>query len=298
MIEDHGVEAAPPLTVVVNGQASGAPSLAERDDLVARLRAFGADVELEVTRSLGELADVWRRQDGRRIVLVGGDGSVHAAANLEGPPRDVAVIPAGRANNIARCTGIPTSRADAARLAATGRARPLDLIEARAGDRRQMVVEGVSAGYLAQARARYHGRNSADIRAGVRAGAAALARFRPLRAHVTGAGVDEDVAVSQLFVANLPLYEFGLHIAPHADPTDATLDLIGIEAPSRVAVAFMLVALLRDTLLQQPGVHLWRARQVTLHTGGRSPVIADSTNLGAGPVQFTAVPGALRLVRP
>ncbi len=98
MIEDHRAEAAPPLTVVVNGQASGAPSLAARDDLVARLRAFGADVELEVTRSLGELADVWRRQDGRRIVLVGGDGSVHAAANLEGPPRDVAVIPAGRAN--------------------------------------------------------------------------------------------------------------------------------------------------------------------------------------------------------
>jgi hypothetical protein len=31
---------------------------------------------------------VWRIDDGRRLVLVGGDGTVHAAANLGGEPRE------------------------------------------------------------------------------------------------------------------------------------------------------------------------------------------------------------------
>jgi hypothetical protein len=37
---------------------------------------------------------------------------------------------------------------------------------------------------------------------------------------------------------------------------------------------------------------------VRIATGGRSPVIADTTNLGTGPVTLEAAPGALALVRP
>lgn len=284
--------------VIVNGNASGAAHPARPDDLIALLRRAGADVELERTTTLEELGAVWRDDDGRRLILVGGDGTVHAGVNLPGPARDVALIPAGRANNIARSLGIPLDWERAARLAIRGDVRPVDLIEARGPNVRQLVVEGVSVGFLAQARVRYHGRNSADVSAAVRAGAAALAHFHPLTARVTSSVGAEALQLSQLFVANLPLYEFGLRVAPQADPNDATLDLVGIEAPSRRAVLRMLVDLRRGTHLNHPNVHVWRADRAVVATNGCSPIVADSTDLGPGPVELRALPRALRLVRP
>lgn len=284
------------LRVVVNANASGTAAIA--GDVLDALHAAGADVDLRRTASLAELEELWRDDDGRRLVLVGGDGTIHAAVNIAGAARDVALIPAGRANNIARCLGIPLDVAGAARLALHGRVHPVDLIEARTDAVRQLVVESVSVGFLAQARVRYHGRNSADLRAGVRAGAAALRRFHPLGARVAGATTTESLSLAQLFVANLPLYEFGLRVAPQADPQDAMLDIVGIEAPTRPAVLRMLADLRRGTHPARSDVHTWRAASVRITTNGASPVVADSSDLGFGPVDLRAVPGALRMVRP
>jgi diacylglycerol kinase (ATP) len=145
---------------------------------------------------------------------------------------------------------------------------------------------------------RYHGSNSADVLAGLRAGAAALARFHPFAARVGGPRGTEALHLSQLFVANLPLYEFGLNVAPHADPTDGTLDLVGIDAPTRRAVLRMIVDLRRGTHLRRPNVHAWRAERALIATNGCSPIVADSTNLGSGPVELRTATGALLLVRP
>ena len=286
------------LRVVLNANASGAKDEVPIQALVALLRASGADVELERTHSLDELAAVCAMDDGRRVVLVGGDGTIHAAANLDHGPRELALIPAGRANNIAHSLGIPIDWRAAAELAVHGEVRPIDLIEAIAPSRRRLVVEGVSVGFLAQARVRYHGRNSADLLAGVRAGASALARFHPLAARVTSPQGGETLQLSQLFVANLPLYEFGLRVAPHANPVDATLDIVAIDAPTRRAVLGMLLDLRRGTHLGRPNVRTWRTPAATIDTRGCSPIVADSTDLGPGPVLLRAAPAALRLVRP
>lgn len=285
--------------MIINANASGTGNGAGAEDFEALFRAAGADVVVDRTATLDELARAWSKDDGERLVLVGGDGSVHAAVNLPGPPRDVALIPAGRANNIARSLRIPLDWHAAARLALAGEVRPVDLMEARTAEARQLVVEGVSVGFLAQARVRYHGRNSADVSAALRAGAGALAHFHPMAVRVTSpVGAPEALHLSQLFVANLPLYEFGLRVAPQADPTDATLDLVGIDAPNRRAVLRMLVDLRHGTHLDRPNVHVWRADRAVIATHGCSPIVADSTDLGPGPVELRAAPAALRIVRP
>ena len=285
-----------PLLVVVNANCSGIDRRAT--GLVEMLRSTGAEADLVHTTTVADFARVWREADGRRLVLVGGDGTVHTAVNLSGPARELALIPAGRANNIARSLGIPLDWEQAAALAARGDVRPVDLIEARSPEQRRLVVEGLSVGFLAQARVRYHGRNSADVLAALRAGAAALARFHPLAARVEGPWGAEALHLSQLFVANLPLYEFGLRVAPHADPTDATLDLVGIDAPTRRAVLRMIVDLRRGTHLRRPNVHAWRADRALIATNGCSPIVADSVDLGFGPVELSTAVGELRLVRP
>ena len=95
--------------LLVNARASGAGGAHE---VLARatgaLHAAGARVEALLTADEGELAAAVREAGDRRVVLVGGDGTVHAFANLgrHGLP-PVALLPAGRANNIARALGIP-----------------------------------------------------------------------------------------------------------------------------------------------------------------------------------------------
>lgn len=179
-----------------------------------------------------------------------------------------------------------------------GVARPLDLIEARTDDRRYLAVEGVSVGFLALARARYRSRNSADVSAALASGLAALARFRPFCVALESDDAAEVTAISQLFVANLPRYGFGLHVAPEADAADGFLDLVVIDAAGRLSVPAMLARLRRGSHVGRPDARVWRARRVRIATGGRSPVIADSTNLGSGPVDLQVLPGALKLVLP
>jgi diacylglycerol kinase family enzyme len=176
--------------------------------------------------------------------------------------------------------------------------RPIDLIEATTSEQTHLVTEGISVGFLARARARYNGRNSGDVIEALRAGADALAAFHPLHVRVRRDAVCEELRLAQLFVANLPLYAFGLQVAPHADPEDETLDFVGIERTSRATIVPMLVELHRGTVLRHPGVHVWQARSATISTHGASPIVGDSTDLGSGPVRLRALPAALRLVRP
>ena len=114
------------------------------------------------------------------MVLVGGDGTLHAAANapLARLP-ELALVPAGRANNIARALGIPTT-APAALAVAAGRRRGRSTRCAwPRPDRFVYALEAVSAGFQAEARAGYQGENSADLRQGLRA---LVARARALPA--------------------------------------------------------------------------------------------------------------------
>ena len=288
---------APRHLVVVNSRASGV-----RPDHVARLRAefarWGARVETLVTASTREWIEAAAEDPDRRVVLVGGDGTLHAVVNAGTALPAIALVPAGRANNVARSLGIPLDVRAAVRLAVAGEVKPIDLVEAETDADRRVVVEGISVGYLACARARYHAENSAAAVAACAAGAAALTVFHPLGLRVRGPAEEEELSVAQLFVANLQLYAFGLRVAPGADPEDGLLDFVAVEAAGRLDVLSMILRLRSAHGAGGDGVHRWQAPRGRLVTGGLSPVIADSYDLGAGPVEVRALPSALPLVRP
>ena len=283
--------------LVVNAHASGV-----RPDVVAGVEAelarWGASGRTLLTESPDEWVEALDGDTDRRVVLLGGDGTLHAAANVHGPQPELALIPAGRANNVARSLGIPLAPRTAARFAVEGRAKPIDAIEAVTPSGRYVAVEGVSVGFLSQARSRYHETNSGHVGSALAAGAQALARFHPFRVRVTCNTSIEELALVQLFVANLPLYGFGLQVAPGADATDRLLDIVAIEGRRRSNLLPMIARLRRGTELERTETHQWRAERVRIDTHGAVPLIADSFDLGAGPVDFSVLPGALALVRP
>ena len=118
------------VVAVVNGSASGSGDAgALLDQVTGALSHAGVRrVEGVVTRSEEELAGVLAGADGRRVALVGGDGTLHAAVNASVELPELAIIPNGRANNIARALGVPVDVRGAASVAANALACPLDVL--------------------------------------------------------------------------------------------------------------------------------------------------------------------------
>jgi diacylglycerol kinase family enzyme len=267
-------------------------------DIRAELARWGASVETLVTESSSEWVAALDGDVERRVVLVGGDATLHGAVNSTNLRPELALVPAGRANNVAHSLGIPLAPRAAARLAVEGRARAIDLAEAVTPLHRHVTVEAVSIGFLAQARSHYQGENSARLASALAAGVEALAEFRPVRVRVTTPTSVHELSLAQLFVANLPLYGFRLHVAPDADPTDELLDVIAVDGRGRLAVPRMIGRLLRADGLGDRAVHRQRVERVRIETDASSPIIADSVGLGPGPVEVRVLPKDLRLVLP
>ncbi|HEU4449480.1 MAG TPA: diacylglycerol kinase family protein [Gaiellaceae bacterium] len=287
------------IVLVGNGNASGVGR--SRAALVAACRSLGlrgVRVETHLTESPAELAAAWPSFADRRVVLLGGDGTLHAAANLPPGPPDFAILPAGRANNVARALGIPLGLKAAAELAAEGRPRHLDLIAATSDELSYRAVEGVSVGLHAVARAGYRAPNSADLPAAARSALRAARAFDGVTLSLSSDGVPEVLAVGQLFVANLSLYAFGLRVAPSARPDDGRLDVVALPWEGRARILPMVARLRRGTHVERASTRVWSAERVRVATGGRSPVVADTTNLGTGPVTLEVAPAALPLVAP
>ncbi len=281
--------------LVVNGNASGAADVARATQ---ELRNAGAQVRAHVTGSEAELAAVVREAGDRRLVLVGGDGTVHALANLDLPALPpTALLPAGRANNIARALGIPVDWSAAAELAVRGRPAAVDLLHVVTPERTLFAVEGVSAGFHAAARHRYNGTNSADLAAGVRALAAELRAFRPRTVALRGDGAPLFAGpAAQVFLSNLPYFGFGFHVDPVADPSDGRLEAIVLEAGSRRDIVRMLAAARDGRHLERAGVTWSRATRA--HVEQPLPLVADAQPLGVTTATVTVAAGRLRLVAP
>jgi diacylglycerol kinase (ATP) len=282
----------------VNGRASGIPDPQRTGrELVAVLEELGAQADAVVTpdeESLWAVLRLGAARD-RRVVLVGGDGTVHAAANA--PLRrlpELALVPSGRANNVARALGIPTSRPDALAVAVAMPARPLDALRVATPDRLVFAVEAVSAGFQAEARADYRAGNSADLRQGLRALRRAVRRYTPYSARVdldTTRLDSRDAA--QLFFSNLPYFGFGFEVDPGADPADGRFEAILLEARSRRRLVRLLAAARRGRHLGRRGVRRVPATRARLTEP--LPLVADATPLGNTTATVSVEPARLRV---
>jgi membrane-associated protein len=288
----------PTLLVLVNAHASGLEHPGRTgDELVAVLHELGVSASAAVTHSERALWEGLRAgaESGRRVALVGGDGSLHSAANapLTALP-ELALVPAGRANNVARALGIPTGRLDALRFAAFARARWVDLLDVRTPERSLYAVEAVSAGFHAEARSDYAGENSADVLQGARALAGAVRHYKPYRidARLDGAELGSGSA-AQLFLSNLRYFGFGFDVDPAADPTDGLLEAILIEAPHRRALVRLLGATYRGRHLGRPGVRSVSGRRAELTDP--LPLVADAIPLGTTTATVSVEPTRLRV---
>ena len=201
------------------------------DRALAVLRRHG-DVEVTTTADQGELDGVLHRRGGRRVIVAGGDGSLHAvvaALHRRNELSDavIGLLPLGTGNDFARGTGIPLEPEEAADLIVAGEVRPVDLIVDCAG---QVVVNNVHVGVGAQASRKADSWKKHLGRAGYVLGALS-ASVRPpfyrFRVEVDGEVVsDLDRHVAMVAIGNGSTVGGGAAVTPHAHAEDGRLDVM------------------------------------------------------------------------
>ena len=275
------------LLLVVNRAAGSAGD----DALEAAVRVLraGADVEVVATGSAAELDAAVADRDGRRLVVLGGDGSVHAVARALDragaldPAEPVGIVARGTGNDLARTLGLPLDPEEGAAAVLAGRPRPLDLLDDDAGG---LVVNAVHAGVGARAGAQA---DRLKERLGVAAypvGAALAGVSSPgwsLRVEVDGRVVTHPVEgwaadgtcdVLMLGVCTGRSIGGGALLAPQAEPDDGLADVVVSIATGPVARVAFATALTSGDHVDRPDVLVLRGRQVSV-SGGPVDLDAD-----------------------
>jgi YegS/Rv2252/BmrU family lipid kinase len=227
-----------------------------------------------------DLDAVLDARDGRTVVLVGGDGSVHTAvATLRrrgelSPDDPLGLVPLGTGNDLARTLGIPLEPADAARALLHGTPRALDLLVDDAGG---VVVNVVHLGVGAEAAEKATGLKDRLGKAAYPVGSV-LAAAGPtgwdLRVEVDGSVVEVEGDALMVAVANGRTIGGGASVAPDAAPDDGLLDVVVATSTGPLARLGFGAALREGEHVERDDVVTRRGRTVTV-SGQPFPVNAD-----------------------
>ena len=290
-------------TFLVNPASGGGAAPAAVVPVAWLLREAGASVD--VTYSPGPLAmdalvsaAVAR---GDVVVSVGGDGMLSSLAGLvSASGGTLGVVPAGRGNDFARMLGLPTSPADVAALLLDGEIRDVDLVSLTLPDLAPRLVAGsVYCGVDARAgeivdRVQRLPRKAQYPYAALRA----LATYSPARLLVSIDGIEREYAAANIVVANSAYYGSGMKIAPAALVSDGVLDVIVIEAASRLALMRSLPKVYDGAHVDLPEVSVLTGKRIELRADAARPVPVGGDGEPLGQLPGLADEPAVVEVRP
>jgi diacylglycerol kinase (ATP) len=256
------------------------------------LRSFGAEV---LRFGVDETEDA-AASGADRLVVAGGDGSIGAAAAAAGSAGiPLAVVPAGTANDFARRLELPDGITAACRLAVHG--SKLKSMELGWMNDTRPFVNVASAGLPAPAAERAGGWKDRLGPLAYAAGAlSAGMSAQPLtclvrcdgREVLAGDAWQVTVAASGAFGAGASIEE--------ADPTDGMLEVVGIEAGSRLGLVSLAYHLRRGTLTRHPRAYHVHCDEVEVQVPDCTQFNVDGELVTEGAARFRAVKGAFRLV--
>ena len=296
--------------VIVNPASGSGRSLRGWRVLAEALRVEGVGFEDAVTREPGHgeaLAAAAVRSGVRRLLAVGGDGTLHETLNgaldASGPEGGrelvLGVAPLGTGNDWARGRGIPREPLALARLVARAAAVPCDVgridftasVPARHRYFMNVAGAGIDAHVLASL-PRGHARRLAYLLGLVRA----LLAFEPPE-FTLGAGEWQDQGRRLLaLAANGPYCGNGMRLAPDARPDERRLAVVSGAPRPQFRAERGLPRRLDGRLAAEPWVRTARVARLRIDAAPPAPVEADGQIVGTTPVAIEIVAGGVQVL--
>lgn len=285
-------------TALVNPISGGGKAAERWAPLAARISAAGADVRVELTRSRDHAVAAARTaaDEGRVVVAVGGDGLVRdVAEGVAAVTGTMAIVPAGRGNDLARILRYPNDVAGLADLLLDGTDAPCDAIDLDG----TIVIGNVYCGIDSVSNAMINSTRWLPPKLVYRlAPVRAVLTWRAPRFTLTIDGRTTTVEAHMVVIGNSGAYGHGLNIVPSAVVDDGQLDVLVVgNGPKRAIASFMREAQ-RGTHVDRPEVSVQSACEVRIEADRAVPVCGDGEELASLPVTARIRPAALRLIRP
>jgi diacylglycerol kinase (ATP) len=269
--------------------------------VTAELNALGIDHRIRVSESAADLERLAREAAGSGVDIVavlGGDGSVGAAANgLVGSQTALAPLPAGTGDDFAKAIG-PGKLDAATRLLAAPDIRDVDVVQVTAGAEERCYVNIAGAGFDSEVN---ETANAMSLKLGatgtyVVAVLATLRRFVPAHYEIEVDGQRTVTDAMLVVVGNSRSYGGGMRVFPHARIDDGLLEVCIVHALSTPAFLRAFPRVFRGTHTSHPKVTMLRGARVSVEANRRIQVYADGERVGPLPAVFEIRPAALRLV--
>jgi diacylglycerol kinase (ATP) len=282
-------------------------------EIAHRAAAAGLEGQTLFSDGPGGVVRIAERAAGmgaKRVVVVGGDGTVNEAVNGllaagAGHEVELAVIPRGTGTDFVRTFRIPRKLDEAIAVARDGEVREIDAgrVTYRAwdgSDGRAYFLNVASAGMSGAVARRA---NSTSKALGGKASflwatLAVFARWRNANVVVDVDDVHRDGSMLDVIVANCEWLGGGMHMTPNAKPDDGLFDVLLIGDITKRDLVRTLPKIYRGTHLPHPKAEELRGRTVRVETPTPLPIELDGEQPGTTPATFEVVPRALRLVVP
>jgi YegS/Rv2252/BmrU family lipid kinase len=284
--------------LLVNPASGGGRALKALPDVIAELDRLGAPHRTVTTRSIEHAAEEAARaaSAGETVAAVGGDGLLRPLAGvLKGTKTAVALIPAGRGNDLARVLGIPRDPVEAARMAVQGGERLLDVAS----------VDGTpylgiaSFGFDSDANrianeARLIKGDAVYLYAALRA----LAAWRPARFDVTVDGTRHTITGYTVAVGNSRAYGGGMLLLPHAELDDGKLDVFLCTEAPKLTFLRDLPKVFKGAHLDSPYTQVLKGEVIEVRSDRPFVIYADGDPIGATPATMRVERRSLRVIVP
>ncbi len=261
-----------PVWVIVNPKAAGGRGADVMPELEEMLNRYEIDFSIHETAAPGHAEELARTAHAvaSRILVVGGDGTIHEVANglladpepavvgLRLPP--LAILPVGTGNDFFRMVRSPPGILEAVRALGEGVPRSFEVGEARweGGQRHFVNLVGVGIDVEVLRRRSTFARLPGLLQYLAALGAS-LARYRPIPLRVTlSCGNQESrvleapVLLSAVTVG--PSVGGGFVLSPRAVPDDGRLDLFHVRKIGLLKVLQYLPGILRGAGRKRPEI--------------------------------------------
>ena len=281
---------------VLYNPAGGRGRVARRiAEVQQHLLALGASVETYATKSADDLAraaaEASRDPAIDRVVICGGDGSVHhAVRDFDLERGTIAVLPLGSGDDFADVCNIPRDVRRACEIAVRGETREVDV--ALANGIRYLGVAGLGFDSEVNEYANsihYLGGSLVYVYATLRL----LPRFQPHRVSIDGAPPSPVMFVA---VGNSPQYGGGIRIAPDAKLDDGHLDACIVRETSRFQALMTMPRAYSGKHVRSEFVEVRRAASFSFEAEETLKVYGDGEYMTTTPVRFGVEGRRLRVV--
>jgi YegS/Rv2252/BmrU family lipid kinase len=275
------------------------PVLARR---AADLGLRGDALMSERPGHLTELAAEAVRAGAARLVVVGGDGTVHEVVNgvLDagaGTNVELAVLSRGTGTDFARSLGLPKKFDGAVRVALDGRLRTIDAGRAFFHRGQAWFANFAGAG-ISGAIARDANASSKALGGKASFMVSTVKVFARWKSAGVEAAVGGETRRGQMFeivAMNGPYAAGGMKIAPEASMDDGLLDCVLFGDVTKLDFVTTFPKIYGGRHLAHPKIELVRGATVSVEADPPLPVVLDGEQPGTTPARFEIVPGALRV---